>query len=167
MSGIDILIIVAYLIGTTLFGCSFAFRRSGGGKDAEGFTTGGGKLPTWTVSLSIFATHVSSIAFLGLPAKAFANNWNPYVLSITVPIAAVIAVAWFVPFYRNSGKVSAYSFLEARYGAWARLYASSCFLVMQSARSGVILFLMAMLLKVLLGCPVAWVILATGAATTV
>ena len=167
MSGIDIWIIAAYLIGTTLFGCSFAFRRSGGGKDAEGFTTGGGRLPTWTVALSIFATHVSSISFLGLPAKSFATNWNPYVLSITVPLAAVIAVVWFMPFYRNSGKVSAYSFLEARYGAWARLYASSCFLVMQSARSGVILFLMAMLLKVLLGYPVTWVILATGAATTI
>ena len=167
MSGIDIWIIAAYLIGTTLFGCSFAFRRSGGGKDAEGFTTGGGRLPTWTVALSIFATHVSSISFLGLPAKSFATNWNPYVLSITVPLAAVIAVVWFMPFYRDSGKVSAYSFLEARYGAWARLYASSCFLVMQSARSGVILFLMAMLLKVLLGYPVTWVILATGAATTI
>ncbi len=162
---IDLLVIGAYLIGTTLFGCSFAFRRRGGG-DAESFTTGGGRLPTWTVALSIFATHVSSIAFLGLPAKAYLTNWNPYVLSITVPIAAVIAVVWFVPFYRNSGSVSAYSFLEARYGVWARLYASSCFLVMQSARSGVILFLMAMLIKALVGCPVIAVIAVTGMATT-
>ena len=167
MSVFDIAIIAIYLIGITLFGCSFAFRRSGGGKDVEGFTTGSGRLPTWAVALSIFATHVSSIAFLGLPAKSFSTNWNPYVLSITVPVAAIIAAAWFVPFYRDSGRVSAYSFLEARYGTWSRLYASSCFLVMQSARSGVILFLMALLIKVLLGFPVVWVMLVTGAATTV
>jgi len=153
-------------MGTTLFGCSFLFKKGGGG-DADGFTTGGGRLPTWTVALSIFATHVSSIAFLGLPAKAFLTNWNPYVLSLTVPIAAVIAAIWFVPFYRNSGGVSAYSFLEARYGTWARLYASLCFLVMQSVRSGVILFLMALLMKTLFGWSVVTIILVTGIATTV
>ena len=165
MNGIDLAIVIAYLVGTTLFGCSFMFRRNGGG-DAEGFTTGGGKLPTWTVALSIFATHVSSIAFLGLPAKAFLTNWNPYMLSITVPIAAAVAAVWFVPFYRASGSVSAYSFLEARYGTWARLYGSACFLVMQSARSGVILFLMAILINALLGWPVVSIILVTGVATT-
>ena len=166
MSAIDQTIVVAYIVGTTLFGCSFMFRRGGGG-DADGFTTGGGMLPTWTVALSIFATHVSSIAFLGLPAKAFLDNWNPYVLSLTVPLAAIVAAVWFVPFYRNSGSVSAYSFLEARYGAWARLYGSACFLVMQSARSGVILFLMALLVSVFVGCPVAAVIVCTGLATTI
>lgn len=166
MGRIDIAIIVVYLVATTLFGCSFMFRR-GCGADADGFTTGGGKLPTWTVALSIFATHVSSIAFLGLPAKAFADNWNPYVLSLTVPMAATVAAIWFVPFYRSSGSVSAYSFLEARYGTWARLYASACFLVMQSARSGVILFLMAILLNVLLGCSVVSVMIVCGLATAV
>ena len=166
MNGLDLAIIVAYLVGTTLFGCSFLFRKHGGG-DAEGFTTGSGKLPTWTVALSIFATHVSSIAFLGLPAKAFLTNWNPYVLSLTVPIAAAVAAVWFVPFYRRSGNVSAYSFLEGRYGVWARLYGSACFLVMQSARSGVILFLMALLIHTLTGWSTVSVILVTGAATTV
>ena len=166
MSGIDIAVVLVYLLATTLFGCSFMFRR-GVGNDAEGFMTGSGRLPTWTVALSIFATHVSSIAFLGLPAKAFADNWNPYVLSLTVPLSAIVAAVWFVPFYRNSSSVSAYSFLESRYGAWARLYASSCFLVMQSARSGVILFLTALLVSVLLGCSVSTVIVVCGLATAV
>ena len=165
MSWIDTAIIAAYLLGTTLFGCSFMFRK--GGRDADGFMTGGGRLPTWTVALSIFATHVSSIAFLGLPAKAFLTNWNPDVLSITVPIAAVIAAAWFVPFYRNSGCVSAYSLLESRYGLWSRIYASACFLVMQSTRSGFILFLLAILLNTLFGWPVVAIILVTGMATTI
>ena len=165
MNAVDIAIIIAYLVGTTVFGCSFLFRKGGGG-DSEGFVTGGGRLPTWTVALSIFATHVSSIAFLGLPAKAFLTNWNPYVLSLTVPLAAVIAAIWFVPFYRGSGSVSAYSFLESRYGTWARLYGSACFLVMQSTRSGVILFLMAILMNTLLGWPIVTIILVTGLATT-
>ena len=165
MSWIDTAIIIAYLLGTTLFGCSFMFRKGGG--DADGFMTGGGRLPTWTVALSIFATHVSSIAFLGLPAKAFLSNWNPYVLSLTVPVAAAIAAVWFIPFYRNSGCVSAYSLLETRYGVWARLYGSACFLVMQSTRSGFILFLLAILLNTLFGWPVLTIILVAGIATTI
>lgn len=165
MSWVDTAVVAIYLLGTTLFGCSFMFRGAGG--DAKGFMTGGGRLPTWTVALSIFATHVSSISFLGLPAKAFVSCWNPYVLSLTVPLTAVVAALWFVPFYRNSGCVSAYSFLEERYGTWARLYGSACFLVMQSTRSGFILFLMAVLMNALLGWPIAAVIVVTGLATTV
>jgi len=164
MSAIDLAIIAVYLVGTTLFGCSFFFRKGKG--DAAGeFMTGGGRLPTWTIALSIFATHVSSISFLALPAKAYLTNWNPWVLSITVPIAAAVAAVWFVPFYRRTNAVSAYSFLEARFGVWARLYASGCFLVMQSARSGVILFLLALLMKTVLGCSVTSIIVVTGFAT--
>lgn len=164
MNVVDLFIIAVYLVGTTLFGCSFFFRKGDG--DAAGeFMTGGGKLPTWAIALSIFATHVSSISFLALPAKAYLTNWNPWVLSLTVPIAAIIAAVWFVPFYRCSSDVSAYSFLEARFGTWARLYASGCFLVMQSARSGVILFLLALVVKTVLGFSVVSIIAVTGLAT--
>ena len=74
----DLTILVAYLVGVTLFGCSFYFRRSA--KGASGFVAGGGHVPSWAIGLSIFATLVSSISFLALPAKAFATNWNAFVL---------------------------------------------------------------------------------------
>ena len=165
-SWIDISIIIAYLVGTTLFGCSFFFRRGKGGDGAKSFMTGGGTLPTWAIALSVFATHVSSISFLALPEGAFGpENWRGWVNSITVPIATVVAAVWFIPFYRKSTDVSAYSFLERRYGTWARVYASVCFLVMQSARSGVILLLLAILVNQLLGLSCESVIIITGVAT--
>ena len=37
---------------------------------------------------SIFATFISSISFLGLPAKAYAGNWNAFVFSLSIPVAA-------------------------------------------------------------------------------
>ena len=168
MSWIDLSIIVAYLVGTTLFGCSFFFRRKGGGDGAKDFMTGGGKLPTWAIALSVFATHVSSISFLALPEGAYGpENWRGWVNSITVPIATLVASVWFIPFYRKSTDVSAYSFLEKRFGTWARIYASACFLVMQSARSGVILLLLAILVNQLLGISCETIILVTGLATMV
>ena len=162
-STLDLVIIAVYLVGITLFGCSFYFRK--GGKDARTFTTGGGHIPGWAIALSIFATQVSSISFLALPAKAFLSNWNCFVLTLTIPIAAFVAARWFVPFYRRSTSVSAYTFLEERFGPWARIYASLCFLVMQTARSGVILFLLALTLKSALGFSCFWIIVVTGIVT--
>ena len=162
-STLDLVIIAVYLIGITLFGCSFYFKK--GGKDARTFTTGGGHIPGWAIALSIFATQVSSISFLALPAKAFLSNWNCFVLTLTIPIAAFVAAKWFVPFYRRSTSVSAYAFLEDRFGPWARIYASACFLIMQTARSGVILFLLALTLKSALGFSCFWIIVVTGIVT--
>lgn len=159
----DLVIIAVYLVGITLFGCSFYFRK--GGRDEKTFTTGGGHIPNWAIALSIFATQVSSISFLALPAKAYLSNWNCFVLTLTIPIAAFVAAKWFVPFYRRSTSVSAYAFLEERFGRWARVYASLCFLVMQTARSGVILFLLALTLKSTLGFSSLWIIVVTGIVT--
>lgn len=164
-NGLDLAVIAAYLVGTTVFGCSFYFRRGSGGA-ADDFTKGGGRLPGWALALSVFATYVSSISFLALPAKAYLESWNALVLSFSIPFAATAAAVWFVPFYRRQTSASAYSFLEARFGVWARLYASGCFLVMQSVRSGMILFLLALLLKTMLGFSVPAVICAVGLATT-
>ena len=164
-SWIDLAVIAAYLVGTTLFGCSFYFKK--GADDAKTFMAGSGRIPSWVLALSIFATYVSSISFLALPAKAYLTNWNVLVLSFSIPIAAGFAAVWFVPFYRKMSSASAYSFLEARFGFWARAYASGCFLLMQSVRSGMILFLLALLLKSFLGFSIPVVILVVGLSTMV
>ena len=165
MKSVDLAILVAYLVGVTVFGCSFYFRKNA--KGAAGFVVGSGHVPSWAIGLSIFATHVSSISFIALPAKAFASNWNAFVLSLTVPLMALVAAFVFVPLYRSLGSVSAYAFLERRFGAWARMYGSACFLVMQTARSGIILYLLAILLKTLFGWSVPAIILVVGLATCI
>ena len=54
------------------FGCSF-FKKKG---TSEEFTSAGRSLPGWVVGMSIFATYVSSISYLGYPGKAFSGDWN-------------------------------------------------------------------------------------------
>lgn len=165
MRTLDLAILILYLVGVTVFGCSFYFKKSA--KGAAGFVAGSGNVPSWAIGLSIFATLVSSISFLALPAKAFATNWNALVFSFAVPLCAVIAALAFVPLYRNLHSVSAYAFLEERFGAWARMYGSVCFLVMQTARSGVILYLLALLLRTLFGWSVPTIILVVGLTTCI
>lgn len=165
MNAIDIGVIVAYFVGITLFGCSFYWRK--GADDSREFMEGGGRIPSWALALSIFATYVSSISFLALPAKAYLTNFNAFVLSLSIPVSGGIAAWLFVPYYRKVTSASAYADLERRFGPWARFYASGCFLVMQSVRSGMILFLLALLLKTMFGLSFATCILVTGVTTVV
>ncbi len=122
----------------------------------------GRSLPGWAVGLSILGTYVSSIGFLGNTGKAFSGNWNSWVFGLSLPIAGLIAVKWFIPHYRSSDNLSAYSHLEVRFGPWARIYALVCYLLSQLARVGTILFLVALALNPLTGWGVVNIILVTG-----
>ena len=155
---IDFVIFIVFTLGVVVFGCSF-FKK---GSSAEEFTSAGHSIPGWVVGMSIFATYVSSISYIGYPGKAFAADWNAFVFSLSIPIASYFAAKYFVPFYRHSGSVSAYTFLEEKFGAWARLYASACYLLTQIARMGSILYLLAVPMYILMGWDMHTVIILTS-----
>jgi len=150
-----------------VLGVGLYFYRSGRSATAAGFTKADGAMPGWVVGLSILATYLSSISFLALPGRAYAGNWNAFVFSLSLPLAVWIAARWFVPYYRATGDVSAYSHLETRFGPWARVYAGVCYLLTQLARMGSVMFLMALPLHLLLGWEMHWIILLTGASVIV
>ena len=160
---IDILVLVAYLAGVVGFGCWFV-RKS---RSTDEFMAAGRSLPGWAVGLSIFGTYVSSISFLANPGKSYGGNWNPFVFGLSLPIAAWIAVRYFVPFYRAGGEISAYHHLEQRFGAWARTYAVICYLLTQLARMGTIMYLVALALAPLTGLEISTIIVVTGLLVTV
>ena len=158
----DILIFFIVSGATVLFGASF-FRKN---TSASAYTSGEKKIPAWVAGLSIFATYVSSISFLALPGKTYQSNWNAFVFSLSIPLAAWIAVRFFVPLYRRVGSVSAYQYLEGRFGGWARVYAAGCYLLTQWMRTGAILLLLAIPLQTAFEWDLAWIILVTGLTVT-
>ena len=157
---IDIIVFLLFTGGVVAFGCSF-FKKKG---TSEEFTSAGRSLPGWVVGMSIFATYVSSISYLGYPGKAFSGDWTAFVFSLSIPIASYFAARYFVPFYRSQDSISDYSFLENRFGPWARIYASSCYLLTQIARTGSILYLLALPMNVLLGWHIQTIIVVTSVA---
>ncbi len=158
----DLIVFIVLTLGNVLFGASFFFKN----KTSVQFTSGGGKLPAWVVGMSIFATFVSSISFLALPGKAYMSNWNAFVFSISIPVASILAVKFFIPLYRGIGSISAYNYLELRFGAWARIYASTCYILTQLMRTGAILLLLALPLNALFGWNIKSIIIITGIAVT-
>ena len=161
---LDYLVFFVFVGGVALFGCSFYFRSR---KGAAAFTAAEGSLPTWVVGMSIFATFVSSISFLGLPGDAYKGNWNPFVFSLSIPIATWLAAKVFIPLYRNVNSVSAYHYLELRFGYWARGYVAVCYLLTQLARIGSILLLLALPLNTMFGWDIQTIIICTGIATLI
>lgn len=155
---LDLSIIFAYLLAMVLVG--FYFSRKN--KNSDQFTKASGAIPGWAIGLSIYATFLSSNTFLGVPGKAFGSNWNAFVFSISMPFAAWVASKYFVPFYRSTGEISAYTHLENRFGPWARTYTVICFLLTQLARMGSIFFGIALSLQALTGYSMQTIMIVMG-----
>ena len=158
MNIFDLIVFLIFTVGTILFGYMFGRKK----QSSEEFTRGGGKVPGWVVGLSIFASFCSSISFLGYCSSAFSGNWNAFVFTLSILPAGLLAMKYFVPFYRSLGSISAYSYFEERFGRWARLYASTFYLFTQVCRSGAILYLLAVPMNVLMGWSIPMVVTFTG-----
>ncbi|PQO40486.1 sodium:solute symporter [Bremerella cremea] len=162
MSTLDYIIIVIYMAGT--LGLGFWCMKDS--RDADSFMVARGKIGGWIVGLSIFGTYVSSISFLALPGKAVVGDWNFFVFSLSLPFAAWIGASLFVPFYRKLGQVSAYEHMESRFGSWARIYMSVCFMLLQVARVGSVMYLIALVMNQLLAWDMITIIVIIGGLTT-
>ena len=155
---LDLIVIALYLVAMIAVGVYFSRKN----KNPEQYSSASGAIPGWAIGMSIYATFLSSNTFLGVPGKVFGSNWNAFVFSISMPFAAWVAAKYFVPFYRSTGQVSAYTNLEKRFGAWARTYAVVCFLLTQLTRMGSIFFGISLTLQALTGYSMEMIMLVTG-----
>lgn len=158
----DIVVLVLYILA--VLGIGFYFSKKA--RTSEGFMVGGRSMSGFSVGLSIVGTLLSSVSFIAYAGKAYDTNWNAYVFSFTVVIVAFVAVRVFLPFYRRLGIISAYEFLENRFGYWGRLYGGVSFIMYQIGRVGVILYLLCLPLHHLLGWDMVTLIVVTGIFTT-
>src|SRR5215469_17887653 len=124
ISYIDLLIIVAYLAGVTLFGAHF--RR--GQQTVRDYFLGGRTAPWWALACSIVATETSTLTIIGTPAIAFAGNLGFLQLVLGYVVARVILCVVLVPQYFQGEFYTAYQLLEKRFGSRMKRAASVVFL---------------------------------------
>ena len=158
MTTLDLIIFLIYIVSIMGVGGWF-FRKN---RSSSAFTLGNQSIPSWVVGMSFFATFVSSISYLALPGIAFQDNWSSFAFSLSIPIAAIFAIKVFIPLYRKVNSPSAYTYLEQRFGPWARIYASTMYLLTQLMRIGTILYLMALTVNAVFNWDIAIIIIATG-----
>jgi len=140
-SALDYVVLALYLAGITLFGSRF--RRSQGSV-REYFL--GRRHTSWMViGLSIVATETSTLTLIGVPALAYAaypraeeGGSFTYLQVVTGYVLGRVLVAWlFVPAYFRGEMLTAYELLARRFGAPAKRFTASLFLVMRGLAEGV------------------------------
>ncbi|MFH1737579.1 MAG: sodium:solute symporter [bacterium] len=139
----DLITLSIYLVGTLGLGLWFGIKT----KTTEGYFLGSRKMPGWAVGISLLGTAISSITFLAYPGSAYDGNFSRIVPGLAFPIGAMAAIFIFVPFYRKTGFVSAYTYFEHRFGLWGRVYVCALFSLGQIWRMGLILYLLSMAIK--------------------
>ena len=140
----------------------FFARRN---KSSDDYFRGGGKLPWWAVSLSIYATMFSSITFLSVPAMVYHTDMRYFSLSFGILLLAPAVVRWYLPFFRKLNLTSAYEYLEVRFNLSCRLFASAAFIMFMVARTAIVTYLPAIAISAVAGIDVNLAIIAVTALT--
>lgn len=147
MGIMDTIVIILYFALLSLIGVYFSKRQ----KSAEDYMKGGGRIPWIIVGLSIFATGLSAITFMAIPAKAYATDWSYMFFNAGIVIVVPIIVLLFIPFFRRLNVTTAYEYLEYRFNSFVRVLCSVAFIIFQVGRMGVVLLLPSIALNVVTG----------------
>ncbi|MDR3220055.1 MAG: sodium:solute symporter [Dysgonamonadaceae bacterium] len=147
---------------TLLFVVSVGIYFSGKQKSSDNYFSGGKKIPSWVIGMSIFATLISSVTFLAYPSAAYASNWILLVQGLMVPIVLVGMIWIIVPLFRRVIRLSAYEYFERRFGFFARMYSSIAFSLTHFSKMGTVLYLVALALNSVAGFSVTTTIIVVG-----
>jgi solute:Na+ symporter, SSS family len=134
--------LVIYLVA--MLGIGFYFSRKE--RSTDRFFRGGQTIPWWAVGMSIYATMLSSITFMSLPAKAYVTDWSYFFVNLAIVAIAPVVIMIYLPFYRRLDITSAYEYLEKRFNLAVRLFGSASFILLHIGRMAIVLYLPAIAL---------------------
>ncbi|MHC4325078.1 MAG: sodium:solute symporter family transporter, partial [Planctomycetota bacterium] len=155
---INFVVIGLYLAALIGVGVFFSFRQ----KNTDDFFRGGQRIPWFVAGCSIFATMLSSLTFIAIPAKTFMSDWTFIVINICIVLITPFIVAFVLPFFRNIDATSAYEYLEKRFNITARLFGSASFILYQIGRMSIVMFLTSLPLAAITPLSVIQCILVMG-----
>lgn len=143
-------ILAVYVIAVLAIGFVLSRQVS----TAEDFYIGGRTTPWWAIGISVVATYVSAVSFLGGPAWSYANSFAVIAIHLNYPIVIFLVISLFLPFFYNSGVPSIYDYVERRFGPACRSVLSLIFLVSQALTSSAVLFVTALVTHFVTGIDV-------------
>ena len=121
LSTFDAVVLAAYLVAMLAMG----FRIARKNESTEDFFVGGRDLPSWAVGISLIASLLSTITYLGMPSEMFRTGVGFLTRQLGLPI--VLLITWFlwIPFFMRLRLTSAYEYLERRFNYPTRIMAAS------------------------------------------
>ncbi|MEL7186699.1 MAG: sodium/solute symporter [Pseudomonadota bacterium] len=148
-------ILIAYILGNIALG----FFLSKKVHTANDYYLGDRTTPWWAIGISVVATYIGALTFLGGPAWSYVDGFSVIFIHINYPIAIVVVITVFLPFFYNSGVASIFDYLERRFGLASRTIMSGVFLFGNIAYSGIMLYTTALVLEFITGVDVVTAIM--------
>jgi SSS family transporter len=163
MGIIDWSIIIVYFAVVACVGFMFAKKQT----SSEEFALGNRQTKWWAAAISLFASGVSTISFMALPAL-FACVGLVQLGGTFFIIPGVFVAAFLTyPILRRLNITSTYEYLEMRYGIILRLVGSFVGIMVQlMGRIGIVVMLPALAISAMTGLDPMIAILLTGIITT-
>jgi len=163
LSALDWVVLLVYLVAVVAFG----FWTGRGNRKIEDFFLAGRQMRWWAVGLSVMATQISAITFIGTTGQAYTDGMRFLVFYFGLPFAMVILCVTLVPFFYRARVYTAYEYLERRFDARTRTLTSLLFLLSRGLSVGVTLYAPSLVLSVILGWSEPATILLMGGSTIV
>jgi cyclically-permuted mutarotase family protein len=157
------ILLVIYLFGMLYMGYYFMRREN----TTNDFFKGGQRIPWWAAGMSIFATMLSAITFMAIPAKTYATDWRYFMMAVTIFVVAIPVVKYYLPFFRRLKVTTAYEYLEKRFNSATRMMASGIFIIFMVARTALVLFLPSLALTTVTGIDIHICIILMGLITII
>lgn len=160
MNWLDYLILATYFV--VVLGIALVAKRSV--NSSLDFFLSGRSLPAWVTGLAFVSANLGATEILGMAANgaqygAYTVHW--YLIG-AIPAMVFLGLIM-MPFYYNSKVRSVPEFLLRRFSSSSHLLSSILFAIASVLIAGVNLFALAIILRALLGWPLALSILVAGA----
>lgn len=162
MTALDYTILAVYLLGMISLGGYFCR----GQKSLREYLLGGRSIPWWAAAFSGIATMASAVGYLGAPGQAFHSDLTYWQLRLAIPFAILALCLLFIPFFYKLDVYTAYEYLERRFDLKTRVLAASLFTLLKCGYLGIVIFAPALVLSRMTGVSEVWIVLMTGAVTT-
>ena len=144
---LDLVIVIAYLLGVTLLGLRFRQQQH----DVNDYFLGGRSTPWWALALSIVATETSTLTIIGTPAITYTGNLTFIQLVFGYIVGRFLISLLFLPGYFRGEFLTAYALIEKRFGTKMRAVAALTFLGTRTLAEGVRVTAIALVVSVALG----------------
>ena len=155
---LDVFTLISYLLIIISVGIYFSRKNT----TTEGYFVGNRSYSGWVIGLSMIGTSISSITFLAYPADSFKTSWLRFLPNIVLPIVIITSAYLFLPFFKRKNILSAYEYLEERFGPSVRIYGAITFLIGQLVRISLILYLLSLMVHEVTSLTILQSILLSG-----
>ncbi|MHB1022381.1 MAG: sodium:solute symporter family transporter [Acidobacteriaceae bacterium] len=147
MHTLDLLLVVLYLIGITIFGLRFRQKE----RSLRSYFLADRSIPWWAIALSIVAAETSTLTIISVPGLAYAGDFGFLQIVFGYLLGRILVCILFLPKYFQGELFTAYQLIDRRFGHRLHKVTALLFLLTRAAAEGVRVFAVSIVVGIAIG----------------